>query len=74
MDCSDESEGSCSTHFMCSDASNTLLGGIVTRDLKACVPASERCNGKPNCDDASDECNCPDSVSCPITGNADKLY
>jgi len=69
MDCSDEADDSCNTHFMCLDAKETLQTGIINRDLKSCVSSFEKCDGKSQCRDASDECGCADSVACPISGD-----
>ena len=68
MDCSDESAENCASHFMCADAKEMLLTGIINRDLKSCVTSIERCDGRSQCDDASDECDCHDSVACPLPG------
>ena len=68
IDCSDEMQGACSTHFQCQDAYQSLQTGWITGDIQTCIHVSKRCDGTAQCGDTSDECGCPDSVSCPGTG------
>ena len=68
MDCSDEFQGSCATHFKCQDTQVALSTGVVTDHLDTCVPNKVRCDGNGDCKDASDECSCPQSVFCPAPG------
>ena len=68
MDCSDEATENCATHFMCLDAQIALRTGVIDRDLRSCVTSKEHCDGEAQCGDASDECDCSDSVFCPSPG------